>query len=139
VNLEHCLTLSKPIGGHILTGHVHGVGVIRTVIQDGRSEIYEVDMPKELMKYLAPKGSVSLDGISLTVNAVRQQSISVTIIPHTVSHTNLQFKRAGDRLNIEVDLMCLYLERLVSFETNEDVRLFDSELMERLGFSRTEH
>lgn len=139
VNLEHCLTLSKPLGGHILTGHVHGVGVIGTIIQEGRSEIYEVDMPKALMKYLAPKGSVSLDGISLTVNAVRQQSISVNIIPHTLAHTNLQYKRKGDRLNIEVDLMCLYLERLVSFEAMDDVRLFDPELMERLGFSRTEH
>jgi riboflavin synthase len=139
VNLEHCLTLSKPLGGHILAGHVHGVGVIRSIIQDGRSEIYDIDFPKELMKYLAPKGSVALDGISLTVNTVRQQSVCVTIIPHTTSHTNLQFKRAGDRLNIEVDLMCLYLERLVSFETLEDVRLFDPELMERLGFSRTEH
>lgn len=139
VNLEHCLTLSKPLGGHLLTGHVHGVGVIRTIIQEGRSEIYEVDMPKALMKYLAPKGSISLDGISLTVNNVRQSSITVTIIPHTTTHTNLQFKRKGDRLNIEVDLMCLYLERLVSFEASDDVRLFDPELMERLGFSRTEH
>lgn len=139
VNLEHCLTLSKPLGGHILTGHVHGVGVIRSIIQDGRSEIYEIDFPKELMKYLAPKGSVALDGISLTVNTVRQQSICVTIIPHTSAHTNLQFKRAGERLNIEVDLMCLYLERLVSFEAMDDIRLFDPELMERLGFSRTEH
>lgn len=139
VNLEHCLTLAKPIGGHLLTGHVHGVGQIRTVIQEGRSEIYEVEFPQALMKYLAPKGSIALDGISLTVNAVRQQTITVNIIPHTLKHTNLQFKRKGDRLNIEVDLLCLYLERLVSFEAIDDMRLFDPELMDRLGFSRTEH
>jgi riboflavin synthase len=139
VNLERCLSLSKPLGGHILTGHVHGVGVIRTIIQEGRSEIYEVDIPRELMKYMAPKGSVALDGISLTVNGVRQSSIVVNIIPHTITHTNLQFKRKGDRLNVEVDILCLYLERLVSFDSGEDLRLFDPELMDRLGFSRTEH
>jgi riboflavin synthase len=139
VNLERCLTLSKPLGGHILTGHVHGVGVIRSVIQEGRSEIYEVDIPRELMKYMAPKGSVALDGISLTVNGVRQSSITVSIIPHTLAHTNLQFKRKGDRVNIEVDILCLYLERLVSFDASDEVSLFDPALMERLGFSRTEH
>jgi riboflavin synthase len=139
VNLERCLSLSKPLGGHLLTGHVHGVGVIRTIIQDGRSEVYEVEIPREIMKYMAPKGSVALDGISLTVNAVRQSSITVNIIPHTLAHTNLQFKRKGDRLNVEVDILCLYLERLVSYDLPEDVRLFDPELMDRLGFSRTEH
>lgn len=139
VNLEHCLTLSKPLGGHLLTGHIHGVGVIRSIIQEGRSEVYEVEMPRELMKYMAPKGSVALEGVSLTVNGVRQNTIVVTLIPHTISHTNLQFKRRGDRLNIEVDLMCLYLERLVSYDVVDEVRLFDPELMERLGFSRTEH
>lgn len=139
VNLERCLTLSKPLGGHILTGHIHGVGVIRSVIQEGRSEVYEVEFPKELMKYMAPKGSVALDGISLTVNGVKQCSIIVTLIPHTISHTNLQFKRKGDRLNIEVDVLCVYLERLVSYDNVDEVRLFDPELMERLGFSRTEH
>jgi len=139
VNLERCLSLSKPLGGHILTGHVHGVGLIRTIIQEGRSEIYEVEIPRELMRYMAPKGSVALDGISLTVNGVRQSSITVNIIPHTLSHTNLQFKRKGDRLNVEVDILCLYLERLISFDSSDDVRLFDPELMDRLGFSRTEH
>lgn len=139
VNLEHCLTLAKPLGGHLLTGHVHGTAVIRSIVQDGRSEIYELELPKELMKYLAPKGSVALDGISLTVNTIRTQSISVNIIPHTLTHTNLQFKRKGDRVNVEVDLLCLYLERLVSFESVDEVQLFDPEFMERLGFSRTEH
>lgn len=139
VNLEHCLTLSKPVGGHLLTGHIHGVGVVRSVIQEGRSEVYEIELPRQLMKYMAPKGSVALEGISLTVNGVRQNAIIVTIIPHTFTHTNLQFKRKGDRLNVEVDLMCLYLERLVSYDSVDEVRLFDPELMERLGFSRTEH
>lgn len=139
VNLEHCLTFSKPLGGHLLTGHVHGVGVIRSIVQEGRSEVYEVEIPRELMKYMAPKGSVSLDGVSLTVNGVRQNAIVITLIPHTITHTNLQFKRRGDRLNVEVDLMCLYLERLISSDAVDEVRLFDPELMERLGFSRTEH
>lgn len=139
VNLEHCLTLSKPIGGHLLSGHVHGVGVIRTITQDGRSEIYEVELPQELMKYVAPKGSIALDGISLTVNTVRRNTVLVTIIPHTTANTTLQYKRTGDRLNIEADMLCLYLERLLSFESLDEVRLFDFDLMERLGFSKTEH
>jgi len=139
VNLEHCLTLSKPIGGHLLTGHIHGVGVIRSIVQDGRSEIYEVAVPDQLMKYLAPKGSIAFDGISLTVNNVRQTTVLVSIIPHTAAHTNLQYKPTGDRIKIKVDLLCLYLERLLSLESQEDVRLIDIDLMERLGFSRTEH
>lgn len=139
VNLERCLTLAKPLGGHILTGHVHGVGVIHSLRQDGKSQIYEIDVPRELMKYMAAKGSVALDGISLTVNAIRQSSILVNIIPHTILHTHLQFKRKGDKLNIEVDILSVYIERLIAFEVSEELSISDPDLLKRLIFSKTEH
>lgn len=140
VNLERCISLSTPLGGHILTGHVHGVGEIRAAYDDGRSKIYDIDMPEELMKYFAPKGTVALDGISLTVNHVSTQSIKISCVPHTLEKTTLQYKHPGDKINVEIDLMMLYLDRLLTHDNTDDVRLLDIELLQRIaGMSRTEH
>ncbi len=140
VNLERCLTLSTPIGGHLLSGHVHGVGVIRTIYQEGRAKIFTIDMPEQLMKYFAPKGTVSLNGISLTVNGISNQSIKISCIPHTLEKTSLQYKQPGDRINIEVDMVILYLDRLLTTNNSENVRLIDLALLQRIvGISRTEH
>lgn len=140
VNLEPCLTLSKPLGGHLLNGHVHGTGVIRSITHDGRSQVFEVEMPRELMKYMAPKGTVALDGVSLTINRIRSTTVSINCVPHTLEHTSFALKQVGERLNIEVDLLMLYLERLLSFEGREDMRLLDEDFIEDLGeMSHTEH
>ncbi len=140
INLEKCLTLSTPIGGHLLTGHIHGVGVIHAVYDDGRAKIFEIDMPEELMKYFAPKGTVALNGISLTINFVGTQGIKISCIPHTIEKTTLQYKQPGDRINVEVDVLMLYLDRLLTNESTDDVRLLDIEILQRIvGTSRTEH
>jgi riboflavin synthase len=140
INLEKCLTLSTPIGGHLMTGHVHGVGVIRSIYQDGRAKIFELEMPEQLMKYFAPKGTVALNGISLTVNFVGTKTIKISCIPHTLEKTTLQYKQPGDRINIEVDVLMLYLDRLLTHDSTDDVRLLDIDILQRLiGVPRTEH
>jgi riboflavin synthase len=114
VNLEPALTLSQPLGGHLVTGHVDGVARVIAREPDGRAERFEFDLPAELARYVARKGSICVDGVSLTVNAVRARSFSVCLIPHTLEVTTLGQLGPGDAVNIEVDLLARYLERLAT-------------------------
>jgi len=112
VNLERSLTLQKPLGGHLVSGHVDGLARIRCVTNEARSVQYTLEVPGHLAKYIAIKGSVCLDGISLTVNHVEQNQFSVNLIPHTQLCTTAQHWRVDQTLNLEVDLIARYLERL---------------------------
>ena len=112
VNLERSLRLGDEMGGHLVTGHVDGVAEIAGVETDGVSKRFEIVCPKELKRYVAAKGSVALDGTSLTVNAVAGNRFGVNIIPHTLQVTSWGQKGAGDVLNMEVDLMARYVARL---------------------------
>jgi riboflavin synthase len=114
VNLEKALRLSDRLGGHLMSGHVDGVGVVEraTSIAEGGSILLEVSAPAELARFIAPKGSIAIDGVSLTVNAVEGQRFSVNLIPHTLAVTTLGAVRAGARVNLEVDLIARYVERL---------------------------
>ncbi len=114
VNLETALTLSRPLGGHLMSGHVDGVGRLLSQRDDGRSRRLEFELPKSLSRYVARKGSVAVDGVSLTVNAVQGERFGVNIIPHTWEATTLGRLRDGDPVNIEVDLIARYLERLLT-------------------------
>ena len=113
VNLEPALTLATPLGGHLVTGHVDGVGQLAGLREDGRSWRLEIEVPEDLARYVARKGSICVDGISLTVNEVRGNRFGVNIVPHTMEATNLGDRRTGDAVNIEVDIVARYLERLV--------------------------
>jgi len=113
VNLEKALTLSTALGGHLVSGHVDGVGKIIKRSTDGRSERFEIEAPKELAKYIAHKGSICVDGISLTVNAVDGARFDLNIVPHTLAETTLGAYAVGQEVNLEVDLIARYLERLV--------------------------
>lgn len=113
VNLEKSLRLSDRIGGHLVSGHVDGVGRVVAFDDLGASWRLEVSMPRELARYVARKGSVAVDGVSLTVNAVQRDRFEVNIIPHTRAVTTLGSLKAGDPVNIEVDLTARYLERLL--------------------------
>ncbi|MCG5500469.1 riboflavin synthase [Ectothiorhodospira lacustris] len=113
VNLEKALTLSTPLGGHLVSGHVDGLGRITAIDPDGRSWRYHVQVPDELARYIAPKGSVCIDGTSLTVNAVDGALFTVNIVPHTQQETIIRTYRVGSRVNIEVDVIARYLERLL--------------------------
>jgi riboflavin synthase len=114
VNLEKSLRLADRLGGHLVSGHVDGVGHVVTVEPDARSQRWVFDAPSELSRYIAAKGSVCIDGVSLTVNEVASNRFGVNLIPHTIDATTFQHKRAGDPVNIEVDLIARYVERLHS-------------------------
>ena len=114
VNLEKALRLSDRLGGHLMSGHVDGVGAVQRAepVAEGGSVLLEVAVPSELARFIAPKGSIAIDGVSLTVNAVHARVFSVNLIPHTLAVTSLGALRAGARVNLEVDLIARYVERL---------------------------
>ena len=113
INLERSLKAGDELGGHIVAGHVDGVAVITAMRRDGDSTRYTFEVPAPLHRMIAPKGSVALDGTSLTVNGVSGAVFTVLLIPHTLAVTTWDGVRAGDALNIEVDLMARYAARLV--------------------------
>jgi riboflavin synthase len=112
VNLEKSLRLSDRLGGHLVSGHVDAIGRVVSVEPDARSQRWRFEVPRELSKYIAAKGSVCIDGVSLTVNDVDANTFGVNLIPHTISVTTFADKRVGDTVNIEVDLIARYVERL---------------------------
>ena len=111
VNLEAALRAGDPLGGHLMSGHVDGLAQVVGLQADARSLRVEVEVPAELARYLAPKGSVGLDGVSLTVNSVDGRRFSVNLIPHTVAATALRSLALGQWLNLEVDQLARYVER----------------------------
>lgn len=113
VNLEKALTPTTRLGGHLVSGHVDGIGEVISMQPDARSIRYRVKAPDELAKYIAEKGSITMDGISLTVNAIDGAIFDLNIVPHTVSETNIADWAPGVRLNLEVDILARYLERLL--------------------------
>jgi riboflavin synthase len=115
VNLERPLTPSQPLDGHLVTGHVDGIATLVGKRSDNQGVWLDIRPPAELMRYVASQGSVALDGISLTVSSVASTSFSVSTIPHTLEKTIVGQKRIGDSLNIEVDVLARYVERLMSF------------------------
>lgn len=114
VNLERALQLSARIGGHLVTGHVDAVGRIREKRQEGNSWRVFIEAPETALRYIIKKGSVAVDGISLTVADVDKTGFSIAMIPHTAKLTTLGFKTAGDSVNLETDIIGKYVERLLS-------------------------
>ena len=113
VNLEKALTPTTRLGGHLVSGHVDGIGELVERHEEARSVRMTFRAPDELAKYIAQKGSICVDGISLTVNVVNGAQFGLNIVPHTVQETNIGRLKAGDKVNLEVDLIARYLERLV--------------------------
>ncbi len=124
VNLERALTLQARLGGHIVQGHVDGVGVVRAVAESGEGRAITIAAPEAIMSYLVEKCSIAVDGISLTVSALGEGWLQVAVIPHTLAVTNLGGRRAGDTVNLEVDIIAKYvrsyLERILSGEEREE-------------------
>jgi riboflavin synthase len=118
VNLEKSLRLADRLGGHLVSGHVDGVGCVVAAEPDARSQRWTIEVPSGLSRYIAAKGSVCIDGVSLTVNEVAANRFGVNLIPHTIGATTFQYKRIGDPVNIEVDLIARYVERLHSIGSN---------------------
>ena len=114
VNLEKALRLADRLGGHLISGHVDGVGEVIEFSDLGESWNLEVCAPQALTKYIAVKGSITINGVSLTINQVRGNDFSVNLIPHTLTITNLKNLRAGNRVNLEIDLIARYVERMMN-------------------------
>ncbi|HKK02655.1 MAG TPA: riboflavin synthase [Gammaproteobacteria bacterium] len=133
VNLERALTLSKPLGGHLVTGHVDGVGRVESRVDDGRSVRFRIRVPAELSRYLARKGSICVDGVSLTVNEVEGDAFGVNIVPHTLEATGFGAYGNGSRVNLEVDIVARYLERLVG-QGDDQTGGLSRERLEEYGF-----
>ena len=114
VNLEKALRLSDRLGGHLVSGHVDGIGTIDAIEADARSQRWRIAASHGLMRYIAAKGSVCVDGVSLTVNAVTDAAFDVNLIPHTVAHTTFADRHVGDRVNLEIDMLARYVERLLA-------------------------
>lgn len=114
VNLEAALRAGEPLGGHLVSGHVDGVAMLLERSGDARSQRLRLRAPAELARYIARKGSVTLDGVSLTVNAVEGAEFTINLVPHTLAVTTLGTLVPGDRVNIEIDTMARYAERLLA-------------------------
>jgi len=116
INLERALAMGDELGGHIVSGHIDGLAEIISIHQDGDSYRVVLEAPQHLAPMIAPKGSVALDGVSLTVNEVDGNRFGIMVIPHTWSHTTFSQIQAGDKINLEVDMLARYVARIVSFQ-----------------------
>jgi riboflavin synthase len=114
VNLEKSLALGDKLGGHLVTGHVDGVGEVRAFEDAGESRLLRVRVPQELARYVARKGSICIDGVSLTVNRVAGSEFEVNLIPHTLEVTTLKRLAPGTQVNLEIDLLARYVERMLA-------------------------
>ncbi|PCG20519.1 MULTISPECIES: riboflavin synthase [Brachyspira] len=126
VNLERAMTLSGRFGGHIVSGHIDGVGSIKSMKKDDNAIILTIEVPRQLMKYIVEKGSVAVDGISLTVASLTDNTFSIAVIPHTLKETVLYYKKEGDKVNIENDVIGKYVERLLTFKEDDKENSNDS-------------
>jgi riboflavin synthase len=113
VNLEKAMRLSDRLGGHLVSGHVDGVGEVVKFEPVGESHLLTIRAPRELSRFIAPKGSITVNGVSLTVNEVRDGAFSINLIPHTVEVTTLKHLKPGARVNLEVDMLARYVDRLL--------------------------
>ncbi|HEV7778452.1 MAG TPA: riboflavin synthase [Luteibacter sp.] len=131
VNLEKALRLADRLGGHLVSGHVDGVGKVVSIVPDGRSQRWSFEVPPSIARYIAAKGSICIDGTSLTVNEVQGNRFGVNLIPHTVEHTTFASRRVGDGVNLEVDVVARYIERLLA---NGETPRLDESFLKQHGY-----
>ncbi len=134
VNLEKAMLPTTRMGGHLVSGHADGLGTVVNKFEDARSIRLEIEVPAELKKYIAVKGSICIDGISLTVNSVEHRIIGLNIVPHTQERTVIQHYAKGTKVNLEVDLVARYLETLLLNMDDGDKDKVNMELLTRAGF-----
>lgn len=137
VNIERALRLSDRIDGHLVSGHIDGMGTIKNKTNAGNAMIVTIGVPESLSRYMIKKGSVAVDGISLTINNLSLGSFDVSIIPHTAKMTTMGFSKVGDRVNIETDMIGKYVERFTAerqYNDKETGKTVDMEFLTKTGF-----
>jgi len=134
VNLEKALTPSSRLGGHLVSGHVDGVGKVLDRKSVGNSERFRLQSPPELSRYIARKGSICVDGISLTVNSVNGTEFDLNIVPHTLANTVMNDYQAGSLVNLEVDIIARYIERMLIGDKNDAKQSLSMETLRQNGF-----
>ena len=134
VNLERAMAANGRFGGHIVSGHIDGEGSILEIKEEGNAFWYAVSAKEEILKYVIRKGSVTIDGISLTVAKVEDDGFYVSIIPHTRKETSLSCKKIGDRVNIECDMVGKYIEHFISFRDRKKESSLNEEFLRKFGY-----
>ncbi len=134
LNLEKALTPNKRLGGHLVSGHVDGIGTVKQKWQDARSVRFVIEAPHELARYIAHKGSITVDGISLTVNKVNGDEFELNIVPHTLQETIMQNYQQGTQINLEVDQIARYLERLLQYDPSVANQTLNKDFLINAGF-----
>jgi len=137
VNFERALRLTDRLGGHIITGHIDGIGVITERRKEGDFLHLKIQIPKSVSKYVVQKGSIAIDGISLTVNECEDEQIQITLIPYTLEKTNLVDKMVGDHLNVEADILGKYVEKVISRKEDKSKGM-DLSFLKEHGFIESE-
>ncbi|MCX8044976.1 MAG: riboflavin synthase [Desulfobacterota bacterium] len=132
VNLERALRLSDRLGGHLVTGHIDGIGIIRGIERKGDFMCLRIQAPVGILAYVIEKGSIAVDGISLTVNSCTQNEFDVMIIPHTFAKTTLQYKKVGEKVNLENDLIAKYVEKFLLSRRTSGIT---KEFLQQFGIS----
>jgi riboflavin synthase len=134
VNLERALKLGDRLGGHMVSGHIDGTGTITQIVQEEIATWFTIKSDKDILKYIIKKGSVSIDGISLTVADITDTSFKVSIIPHTAAETTLLSKKTGDIVNIENDMTARYIEKFMQANTGTIKKDIDLGFLQENGF-----
>ena len=139
VNLERAMAANGRFGGHMVAGHIDDVGELVSVKQDDNAVWFTIKAPKKIMKYCIEKGSIALDGISLTIAKLTEDTLSVSMIPHTIQNTNFGNKKMGDLINLENDMVGKYIDKLIHFAEDEDKHNKESttltmEMLRNAGF-----
>jgi len=131
INLERALKVGERLGGHFVTGHIDGVGIIKKKIKEGNTFLFEIEAPEEIMNYVIPKGSIALDGISLTIVNFSKDRFSVSVIPHTLEVTTLGLKKVGDRVNLEADMIGKYVFKTLPAKKEKNIT---QDFLKRYGY-----
>lgn len=133
VNLERALTLNKPLGGHMVQGHIDGIGLLKSIASLENSLLLKITAPPSLLKYIVEKGSIALEGTSLTVVTAGSEDFTVSLIPQTMKDTILLDRKIGEKINIETDIIGKYVERLLSFQEEKKEKITE-EFLGKYGF-----
>ena len=130
VNLERSVKLNDRLGGHLVQGHVNGVGTISEIKKLGENYLLKIIVPENLEKYLIAEGSIAVNGISLTIANLQKNIVSISVIPHTWQNTNFKFKKLNDKVNIEIDILAKYVEKLLSRDNTSEKNITETWLKE---------